>query len=114
MNYLEFAELPFYKQVHSCSLLYCRVNGLPTFVNKKPSKDYFKVRSYFMKPDGIPRQHIKNIWKWLDEKHERCSIYDADKFASRYIAQEQEKAAKEKLKEIKVKDYEIDLEGFLA
>lgn len=76
------------------------------------AKEYFQCRSYLMK---LPTQTIKNICIMLYDRDMQCSIYDLEELAKRYVARSQEQAEKEKLAKVTAKkEYDIDLEAFLA
>lgn len=116
MTYEELIGLPFNKQVNETVKLYLRVNNLPIYVNSKPSTDYFKARAYFMGTKCmIPRQHIKNVWKWLNDKKQKCSLYKLCDFANHYVAECQSEKERQKVKELGVKQHDIGdfLEDFL-
>ena len=117
MTYEEFMDLPFYKQVHETAKMFCKVNQLPLYTHGKPSCDYFKARQYFMSPRCmVPRQHIKNVWKWLDEKKEKCSLYKTTEKANQYISECQSEKERQKVADLNAKQYDVSdfLEDFLS
>lgn len=116
MTYEEFMYLPFAKQVYETAKLYCKVNGIRVFVLHHMSSDFFKVRNYLMSTKNmIPRQNIKNIWKWLNDKGERCLIYEMEKKATDYVNRCVSEAEKKKIQMLNVKQHDVSdsLEDFL-
>lgn len=112
MTYEGFMDLPFSKQLHACIILYCKANGKAAFRQSKPTPDYFKVRQYLW---NLPRQNIKNIWKWINDKKQKCYLYKLDETAQRYIQDCQSEKERQKVREMGAKQHSIDdfLEDFL-
>lgn len=110
MSYLEFVELPYSKQLMCCSLAYCRCNKLRAF-----SPGYWQVYNYIKAPKNkFGRQDMKNIYKWLTEKKEKCQLCELRKKSTEYIASLNETKAKEQNKSLQIEEYgELDIEDFL-
>ena len=108
-----FVSLPFNKQVHLCCLRWCHNNHVSPYPKKgRMAREYFQCRSYLMK---LPTQTIKNICIMLYDKEQPCSIYDMEELSKRYVRRSQEESEKEKLASVTdKKEYDIDLEAFLA
>lgn len=104
----EFISLPFNKQIHLCTLRYLGSQSQTPFRNGKPTSDYFKCRAYLWKLD---RQTIKNIYFMLEKKS--FFLYDLEKKADEWVRNRQEEEAAIAASKVKIKNYEIDLEGFL-
>ena len=111
MDVNNFVNMPFNKQLHTCCMLWLRVNRITLYPNGKLTPKYFQIRGYLWK---LPRQDIKNIALMLDEADEPVPMYGLYKKAIAWVAKKQSEAAVEQAKDVTdKKEYDLDLMGFL-
>ena len=115
MTYLEFIDLPYHKQLMACSLAYCRNNNINTMLGKKFSSRFWLIYNYIKTPKNkFDRQAMKNIYRWLVDKGEKCQLWELRQKSADYVAKLNEQESKKKNEELHIEEYgELDLESFL-
>lgn len=91
-------------------MLYLNANQIRPYVNKRPCKDYWKIRAYLKKQPDIT---VRNIAIMLDEYPYSCDIYDLAERAKKYVDERNAEAAKKKVATVKSEEYDINLDDFL-